>query len=414
MTRRQILKIGALGLAVPALRVRVQAAPEALEARLDGVLQKSVESEEIAGAVLRVLRGGEVVYERAVGLSNRESPTQTRLDTVFRLASMTKGIVSAATLALVEEGKLGLDDPVARYLPRFRPTAPGRSSPGARITVRQLLTHTSGLGYGFFQPPGSRYEQLRISDGLDAPELSLQENLRRLAQAPLLAAPGEKWIYSLSTDVLGAVLSVATGESLPALVRRTICGPLGMEETVFAPGHRLAPRLAVPYAKGERGLSRVLASERVLVAGSALRLDPRRALSGRAYPSGGAGMVGTASDYTRFLEAIRLGGALEGSRILSARITSLLTTNQIGSLPVDAAGPGFGWSLAFAVLLDPRQAKSPMSRGAFHWGGVWGSSFWVDPARQLSVVLLTNTTPAGMLGPLPDAIRAAIYNSAST
>jgi CubicO group peptidase (beta-lactamase class C family) len=315
---------------------------------------------------------------------------------------VTKPIVSATALKLVEEGKLRLDDPVTRWLPGFRP----RLTDGAEpiITIRQLLTHSAGLSYGFLEPVGSVYQALNVSDGMDQPGLSIDENLRRLARAPLAFPPGTAWRYSLATDVLGAVLERAAGEGLERIVRTRVTGPLAMTDTGFLISDRA--RLATPYADGKPEPVRMQDGTAVPFGHGVVRYAPSRVLDSRSYASGGAGMVGTARDILTFLEAIRTGGA----PILSPETVRLMMADHVGP-QAQTQGPGWGFGVGWAVLADPAAAGTPQSKGTIQWGGAYGHSWFVDPAQKLSVVALTNTALEGMSGAFPGQIRDAVYHS---
>lgn len=374
-----------------------------LQRRLDGVLEAWVPEERIVGAVVLVAQDGEVLYRRAAGNADRERGIPASESTIFRLASMTKTIVSATALALVERGVLSLDDTVDRWLPNFRPRLPdGRRPP---ITIRQLMTHTSGLSYGFFEDEQSPYRVHGVSNGLDQPGLSIEENLRRLALAPLKFEPGSAWQYSLSTDVLGAVIERAAEVPLPEAVARYVTGPLGMSDTAFEPADAL--RLAKPYRDGDPRAVLMSDEPDRIPLGPGAAFSPRRAFDSSSYPSGGAGMSGTAGDYLKFLEAIRRGGA----PILNPESAALLTEHATGSLRAESEGPGWGFSLGAGVLLDPEAAGTPQNAGTWQWGGVLGGHWFVDPVAKLTVVVLTNTAVAGVIGDFPAAIRDAVYAS---
>lgn len=372
-----------------------------LRSELDRVLETAVAKRRIAGAVLLVAREGDVVYRRALGLADRESNEPITERTRFRLASMTKPIVSVAALALVERGKLGLDEPVTRYLPEFRPRLADDRE--ARISVRQLLTHTSGLSYGFWEPADGPQERAHVSNGIDQPGLSLEENLQRLATVPLSFEPGTAWQYSLSTDVLGGVVAKAYGASLPEAIEELVAKPLGLDFRFTLQQDRA--ELAKPYFLGP-DLLPMAEPQQVPFGASFIRFSPQRAFEPTSYPSGGAGLVGRAEDYLRFLEALRQGGA----PLLSLASTASMTANQVGELHVEMDGGDWGFGYGFAVLKRPA-ADNPRHPGTFTWGGVYGNSFFVDPARKLSVVLLTNTALVGMMGELPDAVVRAVYGS---
>jgi len=375
-------------------------AEDGASARINAVIDRAIEEHRIVGTVVLVARDGEVVYRRAAGWANREESLPMTEEAAFRLSSLTKPIVATATLALVDQGKLGLEDPVARWIPDFRPKLPDGRVP--EITVRYLLTHTAGLSYGFLEPADGPYHRLGVSDGLDHSPVSLTENVRRIAAAPLLYEPGKGWGYSVAMDVLGEVLERATGKPLPEVVRETVTAPLGMTHTAFValPGDLLAK----PYFDARPEPVPMADPQSIPFGASAIVFSPSRAHDATAFPSGGAGMIGTAGDYLRLLEALRTGG---GS-VLRPKTVRAMTSSAIGSLPI-IAGPGWTWGLGFSLLADPAAAKSPLHAGSWQWGGVYGHTWWVDPAAKLSVVILTNTAIEGMAGKFPDEIKAAVY-----
>ncbi|MBF0851446.1 beta-lactamase family protein [Gluconobacter sp. R75690] len=371
---------------------------------IDSVLQNAVHSGSLVGATVLVSERGKIVYERAFGSADREAGIATQTGTLFRLASMTKPVICVAALALMEQGKLSLDAPVTQWLPDFRPALPDGRQPV--ITIRHLMTHTAGLGYGFLEPETGPYHRKGISDGLDHARLTLQENIARIATVPLLFEPGTAWHYSLAIDVLGGVIERVTGLTLPTAIRTLVTGPLGLTSLAFSIPQ--GTPIAVPYADGGTGGAIRMTDPFQLKFGPGhIVYSPSRAFDPAAWPSGGVGMVGTAGDYLRFAEAIRTGG----SGVLKPESVAAMTTNAIGTLPVGAAGPGFGWGLGVAVLTDPTRAGLPLSPGSWNWSGLYGTGFWVDPARELSAVALTNTAVAGMSGSFPRALRHAVYTA---
>ena len=376
---------------------------QALAARLDKAVDAALAERRIVGGVVLVARDGETVYARAAGLADRETGRPVGRDTIFRYASLTKPMVSAAALALAEQGVIDLDAPVTRYLPDFRPKAADGGEP--IITLRHLLTHTSGLTYDFMEPPESGYHAQGISNGFDRAGVAMADNLQRITAWPLNFAPGSAWTYSVSTDVLGAVLAAATGSSLGEVVRAKVTGPLGLTDTGFKV---VDPnRLSVAYANGEEGPVAMSDGHKVPFAFSPLVYAPSRAFDEASFESGGAGMVGTADDYLKFLETIRTGGGA----ILKPETNRLMLENAIGEIPVTILGPGYGFSLAGGVLKDPATVGTPQAPGTWSWGGVYGGSWFVDPVSALSVVVLTNTAIEGMAGVLPGDIRAAVYGA---
>ncbi|NMO16022.1 beta-lactamase family protein [Pyxidicoccus fallax] len=381
------------------------ASPEAtptqsLPARLDSVIDRALAEKRIVGTVVLVARDGKVIYRRAAGFADREAKRPMREDTLFRLASLSKTPVSAAALALIEQKKLGLEDPVTKWIPTFRPKLPDGSEPV--ITVRQLLTHTAGLTYDFLEPKDGPYHRARVSTGLDQPGLSMQENLRRLGSVPLTYAPGRRWGYSMATDVLGEVVARAGGAPLPKVVERLVTRPLGLSETGFTV--KDAARLATPYADGKPEPVRMGESHFIPNEPGGTTFAPGRVFDTRSFPSGGAGMVGTAGDFLKFLEALRTGGA----PVLSTSMVEQMMRDQVGP-QAESMGPGWGFGFGAGVLVDPAKAKSPQSPGTFEWMGAYGHHWFVDPKQRLTVVALTNTTFEGMWGAFPYAIRDAVY-----
>jgi CubicO group peptidase (beta-lactamase class C family) len=350
--------------------------------------------------VVLVARDGKLIYRRAAGFADRESGQPMREDGIFRLASLTKSMVAAAAMRLTEEGKLQLADPVTKWLPDFRPELPLGGSPV--ITVRHLLTHTSGLTYGFLEPPDHPYHRLGVSDGMDRSRTSLDENLRRLAKAPLSYRPGSAWRYSLSMDVLGSVLEKATGAKLPEVVAARVTRPLGMTSAAFAATD--PARLVTPYADGSPSPVRMTDETQVPFRAGAIRFSAGRALDPNAFPSGGAGMVGTAGDFLLFLEAIRRGGA----PILAPATVQEMTRDQVGP-QAGTQGPGWGFGYGWAVLDDPGPTKTPQTKGTIQWGGAYGLSWFVDVERSLTVIAFTNTALEGMIGRFAIDVRKAAY-----
>jgi CubicO group peptidase (beta-lactamase class C family) len=404
--RRLALTGIALALAIPALTQAAGAPTTELtgeaRSRVDAAIDQAIAEKRIVGTVVLISHDGQLVYQRAAGLADRESKRPMQLDTVFRLSSVSKPVVSAAAIGLVDKKKLSLDDPVTKWLPDFRPKiASGAALP---ITVRQLLTHTSGLGYRFGEKPGTPYDRAAVSDGFDDLRISLDENLKRIATTPLFNRPGEAFRYSLSIDVLGAVIEKAYGKPLPEAVADLVTKPLEMRDTAFWSTE--PARLAVPYYNA-KPFPLPMAEPQTMPFGDGGRLlySPSRALDSSAYPSGGAGMVGKAPDIMRLLEAIRAGG----KPIMSAATAAGMMRNQIGSLM--GPGPGVGFGFGGAVVVDPALAHTPESPGTFQWGGVYGHSWFVDPAKKLTVVAFTNTALEGMWGKFTTDVRDAAYES---
>ncbi|OWV75996.1 serine hydrolase [Rhizobium sp. R634] len=371
-----------------------------LGAAVDAAITNALDEKRLVGAVVVVARDGEIVHRRAAGLADREKGLAMREDTIFRLASITKPIVTIAAMRLVEEGRIGLDDTVTRWLPDFRPRLPDGSD--ATIRIRHLLTHTSGLGYSFSEEDGGPYISAGISDGLDQPGLPLAENLRRIASVPLRFAPGSDWQYSLAIDVLGGIIEAETGRPLNESVAELVTGPLGIADTAFSVLDR--SRLAAAYMNASPEPALMGEDAVVMSLIGPIRFAPNRIFDPASYHSGGAGMAGTASDVLTILETIRKGGA----PLLSSETVRMMMTDQAGGHRQQyepGSGFGFGWS----VITDPAEAGVPFPAGTLKWGGVYGHSWFIDPVNGLTVVALTNTTLEGMWGKFTVDLREAIY-----
>ncbi|GES46348.1 serine hydrolase [Rhizobium dioscoreae] len=366
---------------------------------IDAVIEKAITSGKIVGTVVIVVKNGETVYSHAAGYADRETQKATDTRTIFRLASVTKPLVAAAALALVDKGRLALSDRARDYLPYFRPRQPDGEI--ADITIQHLLTHTAGLGYG--ADPKTTPPERMFNAGLADTDLDFEENFSRLSTFPLLAAPGKLWSYSIAIDVLGAVIARIEACSLEEAVRLHVTGPLGMSDTGFSVSD--PERLATPYA--DAAPTAVRMSDRHLVpddSGNPLTFAPTRLFNPKAFQSGGAGMVGTAPDLITFLEAIRGGGA----PILKAETARAALLNQIGDIPRPGK-PGEGFSFLGAVIRDPILAEVPLAKGSVSWGGVYGHSWFIDPLEGISAAIMSNTAIEGCMGAFPRDIVRAIY-----
>ena len=363
--------------------------------RIDRVLEQYVDENRIAGAVALVLSDGRPLYERAVGWSDKEAGRRMTSNTIFRIASQTKAVTSVAVLSLMEEGKIGLGDPVSRFIPALaRTTVSVRNGavteivPAKRpITIRDLLTHTSGVSYGEQPDIAASYEAkgLGLAAGLgwytadkDEP---ICKTMETLASLPFVAQPGEAWVYGYSIDVLGCVVERAAGVPFDEFVRTRITEPLGMKDTRFFLPVEERDRLAAVYASGSGG--RIVRAPEGSRGQGAYVDGPRRSFAG------GAGLVSTARDYARFLEMIRQGGVLDGVRVLAPRTVKLMTTNQVGSL---YSFTGLGFGLGFETT-DRYGANGMDSKGAYGWTGAYGTMFRVDPEARLVMLLMIQLLP---------------------
>ncbi len=376
-----------------------------LETRLNRAIDSAIADNRLVGAVILVARDGEIAYRRAAGLLDREAGTAMREDAIFRFASVSKPFVTAATMRLAERGVIAMDQPVSRWLPDFRAAFGGDTQ--SEITLHQLLTHTSGLSYRFLEPADSDYHRFDVSDGLDQPGLTMDENLLRLGRASLVFTPGTAWRYSLGIDVIGAVLTAATGKTLDTIIREEITEPLGLADTGFSVADDPS-RLATPYADGSHGPVRMEGTVTVPLppqAGDgAISFTPDRIFDPSSFLSGGAGMAGTAADLLSFLETIRNGG----TPILKPETVATMTRDQVGP-QAETQGPGWGFGYGWAVLDNPALTGTPQAAGTLQWGGAYGHNWFIDPANKLSVVMLTNTAFEGMAGQFVTDVRDAVY-----
>ena len=379
---------------------------------VDSAIRRALGENRIVGTIVLIAQDSGIVYRRAAGLADRERGTPMREHAVFRLASLTKPLVTAAALRMAELGKFALADPVTKYLPDFRPALPNGEVP--TITLRHLLTHTAGLSYGFMQPPDGSYHRAGVSDGAGEPGVSMDENLARITRAGLAYPPGERWAYSVAIDVLGAVMQVVEDADLDATVRKYVSTPLGLDSMGFDLRPEQLDLLVTPYADGKPGPVRIPDSGmRVpfpdgvpVYAGLAgINLAPARVFDKTSFRSGGGGMIGNAPDMLAFIEAIRTGG----NSILSRETVRAMMTVQTGDFLIVNRGPGWGFGYGGSILTDPKAALTPQSPGTYGWGGVWGHSWFIDPVKRVSMVSLTNTALEGMMGRYIRDLRDAIY-----
>ena len=371
-----------------------------LQEHVASAVRSALDENRIVGTVVGVMHHGETVLLDAFGQADREAGRPMTTDAIFLLASATKPIATAAVMALAERGIVDLDVPVATYLPSFVPRF-GGDTPA--ISLRQLLSHTSGLSYRFREPPGSDYELARVASGLDQPGLTAEEQLSRLGSVALRFTPGTKWNYSLGVDVAGFAASAAAGRTLPELVAEFTTGPLGMNDTAFAV--RDVSRHVAHYGVNADGAPlRITDGYQGPSTGSPATFAPSRIFNPASYPSGGGGMAGTAADLLRFVEALRVGGG----PILSAASTATMTSDAMPHIG-DALEPGWSYGIGTEVLVDPSRATGPERPGAFKGSGGYGHRWFVDRELGASVVVLTNSAPEGVRGRFVGDLRAAVY-----
>ncbi len=382
------------------------------------LLTGAVERGELSGVVTLVARHGRVAALDSAGFRNTARRTPIGSATLFRIASMTKPVTSAAAMILVEEGRLGLADPVARYIPAFArmtvaaasndPAGASASVPARRpITILDLLTHRSGLTYGFLDdgPVGDAYRSAGVSDGMPTREEAIAANVDRLAKLPLVAQPGARFQYGLSVDVLGRVIEIVSGQTLAVFLEERLFGPLQMHDTRFYVADDQVERLATPYAWNGRRLRPMQASERfgdLLLAGEGYR-------GSRTWFSGGSGLVSTVGDYARFLQMILNGGELDGVRVLGPKTVQLLSADALAGTE-HPLGRGAGFGLGFQVATELGPSGEPGSVGTLSWSGIYGTMFWADPEEQLiGIVMLQRFPTAGLT--LGERFRAIAYGA---
>ena len=349
--------------------------------RLGAVMQNEVDRSRVPGAVVLISRHGQVAYFESFGRRDAVAGAPMTRDAIFRIYSMTKPITSVAAMMLWEEGRFILSDPLSKYLPELSglevaiPRGNGfdRAPLEREATIHDLLRHTSGFTYEFLG--AGPVHKLYASARLNSRSQSSADQVASLAKLPLVQQPGTRWEYSRSTDVLGRLIEIVSGLSLGEYLERCILGPLGMADTAFhIPEHKHS-RIAEPFAKDPDSGGTVQLLD--------IRSPPR-------FESGGGGLVSTASDYARFLQMLCNGGELDDVRYLSRKTIDYMTTDHLGSITgsPDLLLPGYGFGLGFAVRRDAGIAQTPGSVGEYFWGGLAGTTFWVDPAEALFAILL--------------------------
>jgi len=366
--------------------------------RLTATFQADVENGKIPGAVILIARHGKIAYFEAIGFQNRETQLPMRRDAIFRIASMTKPIVSVAAMTLVEEGKIQLQDPVSVYLPELKTLKVGierktegseqpelaLETPRREMTIQDLLRHTSGLTYGVFGDSLVK-RAYREANALD-PKQTTAEMVTKLAQIPLAFHPGTTFEYSMSTDVLGRVIEVVSGMELDRFIVDRIAKPIRMIDTGFVVSEGKTSRVAEPQIDPATG-----------------KRPPMRDVAQRPnFISGGGGMVSTAADYLRFSQMLLNGGQLDTVRLLSPKTVAFMTADHLPpgiAMSPTTQSPGFGalmpspeqgqgFGLGFAVRKDAGRNFLPGSPGEYYWVGAFGTAFWVDPSEKLATVMM--------------------------
>jgi CubicO group peptidase (beta-lactamase class C family) len=412
--------LGCAGVAHAQAPVRNLEAPKASTisterlGRLRAHLQRYVDEGKLAGAVVMIQQDGKPVFSQAVGWRDKEARDPMREDSIFRIASQTKALTSVAVMMLMEDGKLLLDDPIGKHLPEWENTTVAVATPAGGyetvpakrpITIRDLLTHTAGISYGD-GPAEKAWRDAGLSGWYFADRSQpVSSFVARMGSLPMAAQPGEKFVYGYNTDILGVVVEKLSGKSLQAFLDERLIRPLGMKDTSFYLPREKAGRLAVVYDDEQGSLRRAAdasASNTGGHFGQGHYLDgPRLAYSG------GAGLLSTAADYSRFLEMMRRGGELDGRRYLSRKTVELMVSNHLRAIEYN---PGMGFGLGFSIRTDLGAAGQPGSEGEFGWGGAYHSTYWVDPEEGLTVTYMTQLLPAGDIDD-HGKLRALIYQA---
>jgi CubicO group peptidase (beta-lactamase class C family) len=384
--------------------------------RIDTVLKEYVDQGRMNGAVAMIVHDGKIAYYKSFGYNDVDTKTPLPKDDIFRIASQTKAITSVAIMMLYEEGKFMLDDPVSEFIPEFKhprvldkynkadttyTTVPAKRE----ITIRDLLTHTSGIGYAQIGSPEANaiYAKAGIVGGIGVDKIVLADKMKLLGHMPLFHQPGEKWTYGLNTDLLGYLVEVVSGMNLNDFFRKRIFEPLGMKDTYFYLPKEKYNRLAMLYTEDSATKKAVKMKEKINVSGDMYRDYPK--MQGTYY-SGGGGLSSTIYDYAIFLQMLLNGGEYNGKRLLSRNSVRMMTMNQIGDLN---RGPNkFG--LGFGITTEKGSAVLPAQEGTFEWGGMFGTTYWVDPKEKLIGLIYRNIWPTSW-GNLGNLYKVLVYQA---
>jgi CubicO group peptidase (beta-lactamase class C family) len=379
---------------------------------LDDVMKQYVADGKLAGAVVMIHQDGREVFSEAYGWRDREAGAAMQEDTIFRIASQTKALTSVAIMMLMEEGKLILDDPLSKFLPEWSKTTVAVAKAGGGydvvpakrpITIRDLLSHSAGISYG--SGPGEKVWRDAGVFGWYFADKSetVADVVKRMPALPMAAQPGEAWVYGYNTDILGVVVEKLSGKSLDVFFKERLTDPLGMTDTSFCLPPSKSSRLAVVYSAKD-GKSERAADPGEWVGQGHIGQGHYANGPCKAF-AGGAGLLSTAADYSRFLEMLRRGGELDGKRYLSRKSVEQMSLNALATATFQ---PGQGFGLGFRITEEPGVMGNLGSPGDYGWGGAYHSTYWVDPAEGLTVSFMTQLIPAGGLD-TQAKLRALIY-----
>lgn len=391
--------------------------PERLK-RIDNLIQQYIDSNWIAGAIALVAKDGNIVYHKAMGFDDKEKNKPLQKDAIWRIASQTKAITSVGVMILYEEGKLLLDDPISKYIPEFRKslvldkfnkadttytTVPAKKE----ISIRELLTHTSGIDYAQIGSAtmNAIYAKAGVMGGIGMNGgTHLADNIKKLASLPLVHQPGEKFTYGLNTDVLGYLIEVLSGMSLDQFFHKKIFEPLGMNDTYFYIPSEKKNRLAMLHSEDKN--RKVVNTEKQIDVNGVFNRD-YPVIEGGSFYSGGGGLVSTAYDYALFMQMLLNKGIYNGKRLLSANTVELMTMNQIGDINV---GRFNKFGLGFEVVTANGKPRTVLSQGTFSWGGMFASSYWIDPKEKIVAQFVLQQYPFTH-GEIADKFKVAVYQA---
>ncbi len=367
--------------------------------RIAPAIKEFVDARQIPGALTVVARHGKIVHFNVQGWADAEKKKPLKADTIFRLASQTKPVTGVAVMIAFEDGKFLMNDPVSKYLPEFKDmtvyTEDGLVDAESPITVRQLMSHTSGLTLHFFDNPVSK--MYRENGVVSVVPLSLADYVKKVAEQPLLAQPGTAWNYSTGMDVLGRLIEVWYGTSYEEFLQARLFRPLGMKDTTFHVPMSKKERIAQAYVPDEKNGMAPLPDDH--------DWSVDKLLTHKRAEKGGGGLMSTAADYMRFAQMLVNGGELDGVRILSPTSIKLMSANHLpesmGDSPLSSLGnyafsmPGIGFGLTVSVITDPVAAGMAGPAGQYGWGGAFSTDFWIDPESELVGMILTQLLPSG-------------------
>jgi CubicO group peptidase (beta-lactamase class C family) len=398
----------------PADPVAAKFSPERLK-RIDDMIEQNIDSGYVKGAVGFIARDGKIVYNKSFGLADEDQKKLMTNDAIFRIASQTKAITSVAVMMLFEEGKFLLDDPISKYLPTFahpkvvdqlneRDSSYTTIPAKREITIRDLLTHTSGIEYAQIGSPKMKaiYAKAGIPAGFVTDKILLADAMSKLGKMPLLHQPGERWTYGMNVDVLGYLVEKVSGKSLDQFLKERIFTPLGMNDTYFYIPAAKQNRLVAAYTFDNNNKI----TKWTAATFPAFNVDYPKANG--TYYAGGAGLSSTIKDYATFLQMLLNGGVYNGQRLLARHTVDLMTTNQIGDLYINPDKDKFG--LGFGLTTQSSSAKLGISEGSFAWGGFFGTLYWVDPKEHLVCLLFVQNWPFPH-NQMQDKFRAMVYQA---